>query len=93
MLLKARLDTAISQKVVDDDRMGDVLGGVMARMKPEAVYFGVDDGQRTMFAFFDLEDVSDMPLVGEPLFRELGAHITVSPMMTAEDLQQGLAKL
>jgi hypothetical protein len=93
MLLKASMDTAASQKVIDDDRMGAVLGELLQRMRPEAAYFTVESGMRTAMVFFDLEDVSDMPRFAEPLFRELGAHIDWTPVMTAEDLQKGLAKL
>lgn len=93
MMMRATLDTEASQKVVEAGRMGQVVGELLERMKPEAIYFGIDHGARTVYAFFDLADASAMPPIFEPLFGELGADITVTPMMTLEDLQAGLTQL
>ena len=51
------------------------------------------DGQRTAFMAFDLLDASGIPPFSEPFFRELSANFQIAPVMDADDLQQGLARL
>ena len=61
-------------------------------MKPEAAYFTTEGGRRTAFLFFDLKDVSLMPMVAEPFFTNLNAGIEWSPVMNLEDLKSGIDK-
>jgi hypothetical protein len=56
----------------------------------EAAYFTAIDGKRTGLIFFDLEDVSQIPVIAEPFFMTVGAAIDFLPVMTAEDVQKGL---
>jgi hypothetical protein len=42
---------------------------------------------------FDMPDPSDMPPFAEPLFESLGADVELAPVMNADDLQKGLARL
>lgn len=62
----------------------------IADLKPEATYFTAMDGQRTSLMFFDLADVSDIPMIGERFFFGVNAGIELTPAMTAEDLRKGL---
>jgi hypothetical protein len=65
----------------------------MERFKPEAAYFTVQNGKRTAFLVFDLKNPSDMPAFGEPFFMGLNASVQLTPAMSADDLQAGLAAL
>ena len=40
----------------------------MERLKPEAAYFLAEDGKRTGLFFFNMQDVSQIPVIAEPLF-------------------------
>jgi hypothetical protein len=66
---------------------------MLDRTKPEAAYFTTEDGDRTAFLFFDLADPSDIPVLAEPAFSQLGAKVTMTPVMNVDDLQKGLAQL
>ena len=50
----------------------------MERLKPEAAYFGPEDGVRTAFIIFDLEDPSQIPPISEPFCSKLKANIKFS---------------
>jgi hypothetical protein len=63
---------------------------MMQKLQPEAAYFALEDGARCGFVFFEMTDQALMPAIGEPLFNELGAEITLTPAMNAEDLARGL---
>ena len=93
MMLKAVVDTAAGNAIVADGSIGQVIGGLVDRLKPEATYFAGEDGQRACFMVFDMTDAADLPSISEPLFRAANARVTVTPCMNLDDLQQGLARL
>ncbi|MGW1613209.1 hypothetical protein ACWCQZ_28010 [Streptomyces sp. NPDC002285] len=93
VLLKANLDTEKGNEAIRAGKLPQVIQELMQKIKPEAAYFTTEQGMRTMFLFFDLEDPSQMPVIAEPLFFELGAKVDYTPVMNAEDVQKGLAQL
>ena len=48
----------------------------------------VEDGQRTVFAVFDMADPSQIPVSTEPLSNLAKAKITLTPCMTLEDIKR-----
>jgi hypothetical protein len=65
----------------------------MEEFKPEAAYFFPENGVRTALFVFDLKKESDIPYVVERFFSGLGANVTVTPVMNANDLKAGLQKI
>lgn len=92
MLLKATLDTEKSTRLLQEGRMQEVLGPVLERLQPEAAYFYGEQGRRTMFFVFDMEDPSDLPSISEPFFTHAGAEVYTTPVMNRDDLERGLQK-
>jgi hypothetical protein len=93
MMLKAHLDNSAGSQAVADGSLPVTMQKMMEILKPEAAYFGPDDGRRTAFVIFDMTDPAEMPAMTEPLFSELGAHVEIFPVMNQEDLQRGLSRL
>lgn len=93
MMLRARLDTEKSTQALKDGRMEQVIESAMERLKPEAAYFTPQKGGRTCILVFDMQDSSELPPVVEPFFDVFGAEVEVQPVMTREDLRNGLAGL
>jgi hypothetical protein len=91
MMMRVRVDTESGNAAVKSGKLGKVIGDFMAKAKPEAAYFTVDEGQRTAFFFFDMKESSQMPALGEDLFMSLGAELHLSPVMNADELKVGLA--
>lgn len=92
VMLTVQMDTEQANKAIADNTLGKTMKTVMDRIKPEAAYFGAQDGMRTGYIFFDLKDPSDIPSVAEPFFQELGAKLAVMPVMNFDDVQAGLQK-
>ncbi|MEV4860736.1 hypothetical protein ACFZC6_30345 [Streptomyces ossamyceticus] len=93
VLLKASFDTERSSEMLRSGKLHQMMEALKERTHPEATYFTVDQGRRTMYLFFDMTDSADMPSIAEPLFMEMGASIDYTPVMNFDDLQKGLAKL
>ncbi|MGE5242852.1 MAG: hypothetical protein ACM3SQ_01310 [Betaproteobacteria bacterium] len=93
MLLKASPHGDAGNKAVLDGTFGRVLGQFMERFHPEAVYFTTENGERTALLIFDLKSEADMVAAAEPFWNELHATVDWAPVMTAEDVQKGLAAL
>jgi hypothetical protein len=92
-MLRAHLDTQISNEALKDGTLPKIVESMMERLKPEAAYFGPGEGGRTCTFVFDMQDSSMMPPIVEPLFEGLGARVEIQPVMNSEDLRKGLAAL
>jgi hypothetical protein len=57
-------------------------------LKPEAVYFTDNNGQRAGLIFLDMQDASQIPAIVEPWMLAFNASIELSPVMVPD----GLAK-
>ncbi|MFE2560146.1 hypothetical protein OG361_39505 [Streptomyces sp. NBC_00090] len=93
MLLKVQMDTPASNEAIRQGTLQKIMEKALSELRPEAAYFGAEDGCRTAYLFFDLADPSQMPKISEPFFLQLGAEIHYSPVMDAEDLRKGLAAI
>ncbi|MFH9012671.1 hypothetical protein ACH4C6_14935 [Streptomyces sp. NPDC017943] len=93
VLLKACMDTEKANEAIRNGTMGKLLQESLELIKPEAAYFTSENGRRTAFMVFDMQDSAQMPVLSEPFFLNLGAEITYTPVMNVEDVQRGLSQL
>jgi hypothetical protein len=92
MMLTFKLPIEQGNKAFKDGSLSKVLQSLMAKLKPEAAYFGPIEGKRAGMIFFDMEDPSGLVQYGEPLFHHLNAEVEIVPVMNAEDLRKGFEK-
>ena len=85
-LLKASLPIESGNAAIKDGTIGDTINSILGEQKPEAAYFGVEDGKRTAFIFLNMENDSDLPKILEPWFLAFNAQIEITPVMVGEDL-------
>jgi len=93
MMMKLQLDTEAASRAIADGSLPQLMQDTLERLRPEAAYFGPEDGVRTAFIVFDLEDPSQIPSISEPLFAKVRARIQMFPVMDREDLQKGLQQV
>ena len=90
MMLKVNMSTEAANQLARQGKLGSTMQSILADLKPEAAYFAEDDGERTGYIFFNLEDSSGMPAAAEPWLLALNARITLRPAMNPEDLGRAL---
>ncbi len=92
MMMKVQLPTESGNDAIKDGSLPQIMGSSIEALKAEAAYFTAEDGMRTALIFFEMKDSSDIPPAAEPFFMGLGAKITLSPVMNAQEMQSGVAK-
>ena len=93
VLLKVSMDTEKANEAISNGTLPKLIEASLEQIKPEAAYFTSENGQRTAFLFFDMDDSSLMPVISEPFFMHLGAKVSYTPVMNREDLQKGLSQI
>lgn len=92
-VMKATIDTEAGSAAIQDGTMSQILGKVLADLKPEAAYFYPENGKRTMFMVFDLDESRRLPAITEALYTKLKADISFAPAMNVDDVRAGLAAI
>ena len=85
-LLKANIPVEAGNAAAKTGKLGTTIQSILADLKPEAVYFTDDNGQRTAFVFLQMEDASQIPAIAEPWFLAFNASIEIHPVMVPDDL-------
>jgi hypothetical protein len=93
MMLKFTLPVEKSNAAINDGSLGRTMESILSRLKPEAAYFAPLEGKRAGMIFFDMADPSQIVESVEPLFLSLNASTELVPVMNADDLRKGLAKV
>ena len=86
MMMKVSIPVEAGNAAVRNGTLGSTIQKILADLKPEASYFAEDNGTRTGYIFFHMDDSSELPAVAEPWFLAFNASLTVRPAMTPQDL-------
>jgi len=86
-LMKVTIPVAEGNAAIADGSLASTMGTILADLKPEAVYFAGENGQRTAFLFVNMENSSQMPAMCEPWFLAFNAKVEIHPAMNLEDLK------
>ena len=79
--------------MVKDPNFQSRMDQIMGDVRPEAVYFVIEDGQRTVYFIVNAEGVADMPRIAEPLWHSWNADVTVLPAFTPDDMAEAMPVL
>ena len=91
-LLKVQMPVEAGNKSIADGSLPKLIESTLQKLKPEASYFFADNGKRTAYIFFSMDDASWIPQIAEPFFMGVNASVELIPVMNAEELREGLKK-
>ena len=91
-LLKIQMPVEAGNKSIKDGSLPKIIESTLQNLKPEASYFFAENGKRTAYIFFQLNDVSQIPVIAEPLFMGFNADVELIPVMNPDELRDGLKK-
>ncbi|MFL6413864.1 MAG: hypothetical protein ACJ71K_21810 [Nitrososphaeraceae archaeon] len=60
------------------------------KVRAEATYFFEANGNRVAAFIVDVQSADQIPIVAEPLFSGMGAHVEFHPVMSLDDLKKGV---
>jgi hypothetical protein len=93
LMLKFAIPVDKGNEALADGTMTKAIEDLVEKVKAEAAYFTVLDGERAGMVFFEETDQARLTDINEPLFAALDAYIEIVPALTLEDLKRGLAKV
>ena len=62
------------------------------KVKAEAAYFFEANGNSIASFIVDAQSADQIPVLAEPLFIKMGAHVELHPVMSLDDLKKGIPK-
>ena len=86
IMMKVSMPVEAGNSAAKRNKLGKTIQAILVEQKPEAVYFGTDNGQRTAFIFLHIRESSEIPRLAEPWFLAFNAAIEMTPVMAPEDL-------
>src|SRR5438270_9080780 len=85
-LLKVNIPVESGNAAAKAGKLGSTIQSILADLKPEAVYFTDNNGQRAGYIFLDMQDASQIPAIAEPWFLAFNATLEFHPVMVPDDL-------
>jgi hypothetical protein len=88
-LILAKIPTEDGNKMVQDPNFLKKVEDYTNKIKAETSYFFEADGNRVASFIVDIESADRIPVLTEPLFSGMGAHVELHPVMSLDDLKKG----
>ncbi len=89
-LVKATIPVEAGNALVRDPNFGKVMQDILSDLKPEAVYYCAEHGQRTIYFVVDLAETHQISAIAEPLWLSLKANIEAIPAMNQAEFTKAL---
>ena len=77
-------------KWVQDPNFLRKLEEYINKVNAEAAYFFEANGNRIASFIVDVQSSEQIPVLAEPLFIKMGAHVETHPVMSLDDLKKGI---
>jgi len=90
-LIRATIPTEAGNMMVQDPNFLRKLEYIN-KVNAEAAYFFEANGNRIASFIVDVQSADQIPVLAEPLFIKMGAHVELHPVMSLDDLKKGIPK-
>jgi hypothetical protein len=89
-LIHARIPTEDGNKMVQDPDFLRKIETYINKVKAKATYFFEANDNRIAAFIVDIQNADQIPVLAEPLFSGMGAHVEFHPVMSLDDLKKGI---
>ena len=89
-LIHAKIPTEDGNKMVQDPNFLKKLETYINKVKAEATYFFEANGNMVAAFIVDIQNTDQIPILVEPLFSGMGAHVELHPVMSLDDLKKAI---
>jgi hypothetical protein len=89
-LVKVSMPVVKGNDRIKDGSLPKAIKGILDDLKPEAVYFTEEYGDRAMLLVVNMNDPSEMVRIAEPSFLAFEASVEFHPVMALEDLMKAM---
>ena len=76
-----------------DKEMNRKMEAILSEVRPEQVYFGIENGQRCLFCIVNVDGGHDLPRIAEPLWLGLKADVKFTPVMNTEEFKKATSTI
>jgi|SRR6476619_503634 hypothetical protein len=88
--MHAKIPTEAGNMMLKDPNLLNKLQTYINKVKAEATYFFEEEGNRVAVFIVDISLASEIPALIEPLFSGMGALVELHPVMSIDDLKNGI---
>jgi len=93
IFMSVEIPNASGNEAIKNGALPRTMKNFMEKCRPEGAFFITNtEGNRCAHFYFDMKDVSQMVVIAEPFFMELGAKVVWCPAMTPPDLEKGITE-
>ena len=92
-LVRATIPVEAGNALARNPNMGKLMEEILADLKPEAVYYALDKGQRTVYFVINIQDSHQLPSIVEPLWLSLKADIDFLPAMDQTEFAKAVPSI
>jgi hypothetical protein len=89
-LIHAKIPTEAGNLMLKDPNLLNKLQTYISKVKAEATYFFEEEGDRVAAFIVDIPQASEIPVLIEPLYSGMGARVELHPVMSFDDLKNGV---
>lgn len=90
VMLKVSIPLEEGNRMSKEGKLVETIQEILAVQKPDAAYFGEDDGKRTAYIFVQVKENSELLGLAEPWFIAFNAYVGMRPIMTFDDLAKAV---
>ena len=92
-LARATMPVDAGNALVRNPKFGKTIQSVLADLKPEATYYCVENGQRTIYLVLNVSDPQEIPGIVEPLWLTMKADVELIPAMNQAEFSKAMPSI
>jgi hypothetical protein len=90
VMMKVNIPLEEGNRKMKEGKLIETIKAILEIQKPDAAYFGEDNGKRTAFVFVQVKDNAELLGLTEPWFIAFNAYVELRPIMTFVELEKAM---